>query len=333
MTLEIQQQKSLRYLNTFGLPATAEHFASAHTEEEVREALALARDRHWPVTVLGGGSNMVLSKDIAGLVLHVAIPGILFDGRRLEAGAGEAWHQLVLASLEQGLSGIENLSLIPGSAGAAPIQNIGAYGAELEQVFESLEAIDRQTLESIRFDKADCRFGYRDSIFKGELKDRVVITRISLSLAQAFEPNLTYEGLQRHFAETGEAVTARSVSDAVCEIRRYKLPDPARMGNVGSFFKNPVIDAGHLAKLLAEHPLMPHWQTTSGAKVSAGWLIEQSGLKGQALGGAAVSDRHALVLVNHHGATGEDVLNLAHFIQDEVRQRFDISLEIEPIVY
>ena len=333
MTLEIQQQKSLRNLNTFGLPATAEYFASARSEEEVREALALAREKKLAVTVLGGGSNVVFSRDIAGLVLQVAIPGILFEGESVQAGAGEAWHQVVLASLEQGLCGIENLSLIPGSAGAAPIQNIGAYGSELEAVFVSLSAIDRDTLVTHTFEKSDCRFGYRDSIFKGELKDRLVITRISVLLSHTFLPNLSYEGLRRHFEESGEEVTARSVSDAVCRIRRSKLPDPARLGNAGSFFKNPVIGAAHLEQLLAAHPAMPYWRTASGCKVSAGWLIEQSGLKGQALGGAAVLDSHALVLVNHRQATGKDVLELAHFIQDEVRRRFDITLEIEPVVY
>lgn len=337
VTLEIQHGRSLASLNTLGLDVIAEHYACARSEDELCEALAWARDRRLPVTVLGGGSNVVFRSNITGLVLHVGTPGILFDNETVEAGAGENWHQLVLASLEHGLCGLENLSLIPGSVGAAPIQNIGAYGTELSGVFDSLSAIDRDSLESLTLSAADCRFGYRDSIFKGALKDRLVISSVRISLSRTFRPNLDYEGLRHELEQSGAGITAHAVSEAVCALRRRKLPDPEVEGNVGSFFKNPVVSAARLSALLAEHPGMPAWNADGakdGAKkVSAGWLIEHCGLKGRVLGGAAVSERHALVIVNRGPATGEDVIALAALVQERVFAEFGISLEIEPRVY
>lgn len=333
VTLEIQQDRPLASLNTLGLRVTAERYATAGSEAEVCEALSLARQNDWRVTILGGGSNVVFTDDVPGMVLHVCTPGILYDGERVEAGAGEEWHHLVLSSIEQGLSGIENLSLIPGSVGAAPIQNIGAYGGELADVFVSLTAVDRQTLATVEMDEKDCRFGYRYSVFKDGLRDRMVITRLRLRLRHEFVPNLAYEELRAEVEKSGMPLTAAVVSETVCAIRRRKLPDPAAIGNVGSFFKNPEVTAERLAELVHRYPQLPHWRTESGTKVSAAWLIDKCGLKGKQLGGAAVSSQHALVLVNRKGATGEDILSLARAVQEEVRHRFDLALEIEPVVY
>lgn len=332
MTLEIQQDRSLKRLNTLGLDARAEHFVHVANEDELREALELAAGHNWPVTVLGGGSNLVLSGDVPGLVIHMGITGIGFEGEMVEAGAGEPWHQLVMAAIGQGLSGIENLSLIPGSAGAAPIQNIGAYGAELTDVFDSLVAIDRHSLETLQLSRADCRFGYRDSVFKHALRDRVVIVRIRLKLSETFSPNLRYEALREALDASPGPLCASTVSEAVCNIRRSKLPDPAKTGNVGSFFKNPVVPQAQLDALQHRYSALPCWQTEAGVKVSAGWLIEQCGLKGEAIGGAAISPGHALVIINRGEATGEDVMTLAGLVQSRVEARFGIRLEIEPVV-
>jgi UDP-N-acetylmuramate dehydrogenase len=333
VTFEIQQQSSLANLNSLGLDVAAEFLAAAHTEDEVCEALEFARSRSCPLTVLGAGSNVVLSRPIEGLVLVMCIPGVLFDGERVEAGAGENWHHLVLGSLEQGLFGLENLSLIPGSVGAAPIQNIGAYGVELESVFSSLVGIDRETLSPVELNKMDCRFGYRDSAFKHNLKDRFVITRVRLSLSDNFEPNLSYDELAREVADSGEALSAELVSETVCRIRTRKLPDPSEIGNVGSFFKNPVVPLDRLEEMQSEYPAVPHWMTTEGAKLAAAWLIEQCGLKGLRVGGASISRSHALVVVNEGSATGNDVMSLAAEVQSRVGDRFGVALEVEPIIY
>ena len=333
MTLEIQHEQSLSGLNTLGLDTVAEHLVRVTSEDQICEMLAHAKSHRWPVTVLGGGSNMVLTRKVRGLVMLVAVPGIHYSGRSVHAGAGETWHKLVLDSLDQDLSGIENLSLIPGSVGAAPIQNIGAYGAELSDVLESVTAIDRETLQTITLSKEDCRLGYRDSIFKHELKERMVISQVELSLHDDFVANLDYEPLRTSIEAKEAPVTARLVSETVSRIRQSKLPDPARIGNVGSFFKNPVLDANKVGELRLEYPGLPSWETPSGTKVSAAWLIEQCGLKGETIGGAAVSPTHALVIINRGGATGEDVMALAGRIQSQVDAHFGIHLEIEPVVY
>lgn len=333
MTLEIQLDRSLTRLNTLGLNTRAERFVHVCTESDLREALALAREKSWPVTLLGGGSNLVFRGNVVGLVIHVGVSGIRFDGTFVEAGAGESWHQVVLSSLEQGLSGIENLSLIPGSAGAAPIQNIGAYGVELADTFETLVAIDRESLETVTLTRSDCRFGYRDSIFKQALRDRLVVTRIRLRLSNVFVPNLEYAGLQQEMESASTRLSPLAVSQAVCAIRRRKLPDPDLIGNVGSFFKNPIIEPSMLEVLKRDHAGIASWQTESGIKISAGWLIEQCGLSGASVGGAMVSPKHALVLINAGKAAGEDILALASLIQSRILTRFGIRLDIEPVIY
>jgi UDP-N-acetylmuramate dehydrogenase len=330
VTIEIQQDKSLKDFNTLGLDVTARHFVVARSEEDVRQALVAAREHDWPVTVLGGGSNLVMRKDVEGLVILVAIPGILFDGKQVEAGAGEDWHHLVLSCLEQGLSGIENLSLIPGSVGAAPIQNIGAYGVELVSVFDSLVAVDRESLETVVLTRADCEFGYRDSIFKHKARNQFVITRVRLTLAETFEPNLSYKELAD--AVAGLSLSPAVISEVVSGIRRSKLPNPDETGNVGSFFKNPVVDGARFVRLKEQHGDIPFWEMDHGVKLSAGWLIDQCGLKGYRIGDAAISPDHALVIVNAGHATGRDVIALAEYVQDEVNARFDLQLEIEPTI-
>lgn len=302
--------------------------------EEIREALSFAREHQLPVIVLGGGSNTVLSNDVDGLVLAVDLEGINFAGREAEVTAGENWHAFVLRALDQNLFGLENLSLIPGNAGAAPIQNIGAYGVELDRYFVSLDAIDRQTLELVTMDRAACRFGYRDSVFKRELKNRLIIVRIRLLLEDTFKANLTYEDLRAEVeASVDGAPSAIDVSEAVCRLRRRKLPDPGQIGNAGSFFKNPEVSEAHYRDLIKQWPDLPAWPSSDGVKLSAAWMIDHLGLKGSAVGDAEVSTRHALVLVNSGNARGSDVLELADRVQKAVKDGFGLELEIEPVIY
>lgn len=330
----IQENYPLSGRNTLGLHVQARYFASARSVEEIREALRFARDRDLPVIVLGGGSNTVLSKDVDGLVLAVDLEGMRFTGREAEVAAGENWHEFVLKSLDQNLFGLENLSLIPGNAGAAPIQNIGAYGEELEHYFVSLDALDRETLELVTMDRTECRFGYRNSVFKGELKDRLIIVHIRLVLDDNFTANLTYQDLRAEVeASVGDEPTAIDVSDAVCRLRRRKLPDPEQVGNAGSFFKNPEVSESYYRELLKQWPGLPSWPTSEGVKLSAGWMIDQLGLKGSAVGDARVSSKHALVLVNSGRASGTDVLELAGRVQRAVKDGFGLELEIEPVIY
>ena len=300
--IDIQQNISLKALNTLGLDVSAEHFVAVTSSVELLEAVDFARTHALPVFVLGGGSNVVLLQNVAGLCIHLAIEGFEKEDTLVRVGAGMNWHDLVLATLKAGLFGLENLSLIPGRAGAAPIQNIGAY-----------------------------EFGYRDSVFKHQLKDKAIITSISLKLDSKFEPRLEYAGIEAYLAERDEPITAKAVSDAVCAIRRSKLPDPARVGNVGSFFKNPVVTDQLLKGLKTQDSNLPAYAEAAGHfKLSAAYLIEQAGLKGLQIGDAMVSEQHALVIQNNGNATGSDVRQLAQEVQDRIRTRFDIDLEIEP---
>ena len=336
MTIEIQQQKSLMDFNTLRLKVVAQRFVSVRTESQLRDALALARDNDWPVMILGGGSNVVLGGDIAGLVIHMAITTVEFDGIRVDAGAGCVWHDLVAATIAQGLSGLENLSLIPGSVGAAPIQNIGAYGVELKDILECVIALDRRSGALVQLNNADCEFDYRHSVFKSRLRDQMVIMRVRLKLSKVFRPRLGYRELaQAVDAEVvrGTRITAQIMSDIVCRIRRSKLPDPDVIGNVGSFFKNPHVSLPVFEQLQSEFAALPAWPDGGSMKLSAGWLIEQCGLKGFRQGGAAVSLTHALIITNVDSASGEDVLTLARLIVEKVQHRFNLTLEVEPIVY
>lgn len=332
--MKARQNPSLGRLNTFGLEARAALLLELESEEDLLSAPAFDPSRD---LVLGGGSNVVLASDVPGTVFLNRIGGIdILDENRehclLEAGAGEDWHRLVRWTLDRGLSGLENLSLIPGNAGAAPIQNIGAYGVELDSVIDRVSCWDWQRARWVSFNRRECRFAYRDSRFKSAEPDRYLVTSIRLKLARRFEPVLAYEGLREELAGAGiEEPTAIDVSNAVIRIRRRKLPDPAREGNAGSFFKNPLVTAADAEALKSRFPALPAWPQDDGArKLSAAWMIERCGLKGHAVGGAAVSERHALVLVNRGGAIGRDVAALAREVQRVVQDKFGVMLEPEP---
>ncbi len=331
--MQIIENQPLVDLNTFGLHATADFFCEINHE---RDLLAALKTAHRPIFVLGGGSNLLLTKNVAGLVLKNNLEGIEIRRRTskktwVRAAGGENWHELVLWTLENGLSGLENLSLIPGTVGASPIQNIGAYGVELKDVFLKLEAIELATGKKQVFNKKSCQFGYRDSIFKRHEKGRFFISAVWFSLPNEPKLSLGYGAINDILAERGiQKPTPRDVSEAVVSIRQSKLPDPAIIGNSGSFFKNPEIDRALFEKLAEKFPKMPHFPLADGReKIPAGWLIEQCGWKGRRLGNAGCFEKQALVLVNLGGATGAEVWQLAQNIIASVDQTFGIKLAPE----
>lgn len=328
----------LRALNTFGLPGRAARMAVIRDSDEIPGLLAQTDWADTPRLILGGGSNIVLTRDPPGLVLKVEIAGRELVGEDaaawlVRAGAGERWHDFVRWTLAQGWPGLENLSLIPGTVGAAPIQNIGAYGLELSERFECLHAVSLDTGRIRRFDLRECCFGYRDSIFKQAEAGRWLISSVTFRLPKLWQPVLAYAELAREVALSApQTPDPIHISDAVIAVRRRKLPDPAVIGNSGSFFKNPVLDAAHFGHLLALHPDLPHYPQPDGSyKVAAGWLIDRCGWKGRSLGAVGCYERQALVLVNLGGATGAEVLRIAAAIQDDVEARFGLRLESEPV--
>jgi UDP-N-acetylmuramate dehydrogenase len=329
----LEFDRDLSFANTLALPSRAERFWHARTESGVGDGLELANAHGWPITVLGGGSNLLLPPAIGGLTLRADIEGVAFrqgrgDTVHVEVGAGVGWHALVEACVGRELWGIENLALIPGLAGAAPIQNIGAYGVELADVVDWVELVDRRDARVQRLDRDACDLGYRDSVFKRELADQVVITRLGLTLSTRPRPQLDYGVLRERVAATS---SARDVFEAVCAIRREKLPDPIRTPNAGSFFKNPLVTATVASRLLRQSPSMPHYPQPDGqVKLAAGWLIDQCGLKGRREGAFGVHDRQALVLVHFGGGTLEGLLAFADKLVDAVRERFGVVLEREP---
>ncbi len=331
--MNIYSNYPLSHLNTFGIAASAEHFAIVRTEHQIREVLA----RDYPsIYVLGGGSNILLTNDLSGLVLKIDIPGIKIMVRKsdeiiVEVGAGVSWHELVLWSLENELCGIENLALIPGTAGAAPIQNIGAYGVELKDVFYRLEAFHLEKLETSKFDAEECNFGYRNSIFKNEMKGQYIITRIWLKLSITPKLNIDYGDIRNVLAEKGiVSPSVRDVAESVIQIRRSKLPDPSVLGNAGSFFKNPEIQASHFHSLQKAFSDIPHYPLHSDlVKIPAGWLLEKAGWKGKKIGQTGSHENQALVLVNYGNATGTEIKELALAIQKDIFQKFSIKLEAE----
>ena len=324
---------------TFGLPARAAHYIELTDSGDLPEICRLPEFDAATVCWLGGGSNVLFMQDFPSLVVRMATRGIRElertpDSVLLEAQAGENWHGFVQSSLHMGLGGLENLSLIPGTVGASPVQNIGAYGVEVKDRIHSVRCFDVQTQEWRELSNAECRFAYRDSIFKHEGRQRYVITSVVFRLDTQFVPNVKYGDLAQVLAEQcgGRAPTAQDVAQAVCAIRRSKLPDPAVLGNVGSFYKNPLVDAAHAQTLLAQYPQMPHYPQPDGrVKLAAGWLIDQCGLKGKTIGGAAVHDKQALVLVNKNRATAADVRALSNEICRIVAQRFAVDLQPEPV--
>lgn len=338
MSLCVQQQVSLKAYNSFAVDVASGWFTEAHDDDQVREALIYAEQQQLPVLLLGGGSNMLFTADVEALVVRMASRGIRVlqdDGDRVlvEAEAGEPWHPFVQWTLQQGLVGLENLSLIPGTVGAAPMQNIGAYGVELKDQFAGLTALDRRSGELREFSLDDCAFAYRDSLFKREA-GRWVILRVRFALRRTAALHLDYGPLRQRLAEQGIALpTAVDVSQAVCAIRSEKLPDPAVLGNAGSFFKNPLVSVELAQRLSAEHAdLVAYPQADGRVKLAAGWLIERAGWKGFREGDAGVHRLQALVLVNYGQASGRQLLALAQRIQADIFQRFAIDLEIEPNV-
>ena len=342
-TLDVQHRASLREHNSFGLPATARTLVHLKSEADVRRVVDHPQYGRAPKFILGGGSNVVFTRDVDAVVLKVEVMGRRLVAQTpeawiVEAGAGESWHEFVAWTLEQGWPGLENLALIPGTVGAAPVQNIGAYGVELEQRFDSLDAVDLVTGRGVTLQAAACRFGYRDSAFKqqgfGGLAGKSLITRVRLRLPRPWQPVLGYLDLERKRAESGiDAPDARTVFDWVCAIRRAKLPDPAVLGNAGSFFKNPVVSAEQCRDIIGRDPALVHYPLADGScKLAAGWLIDACGWKGKAVGRAAVHDQQALVLVNRGGASGAEVVTLARAVQESVYGRFGIRLEPEPVI-
>ncbi|WP_417697661.1 UDP-N-acetylmuramate dehydrogenase [Pseudomonas sp.] len=339
MTLQVRTGVSLKPFNSFGVDVTARLFAEAHSDADVRQALAYASANDVPLLVIGGGSNLLLTGDIDALVLRMASQGIRLlsdDGERvlIEAEAGEPWHPFVQYTLAQGWSGLENLSLIPGTVGAAPMQNIGAYGVEIKDVFAGLTALDRQTGEQRDFTLEECRFAYRDSLFKQQA-GRWLILRVRFALSRAAHLHLEYGPVRQRLSELGiEQATPSDVSRAICSIRSEKLPDPAVLGNAGSFFKNPLVPASQVAQLKLQYPdLVAYPQPQGQMKIAAGWLIERAGWKGFREGDAGVHKLQALVLVNYGCATGPQLLDLALRIQKDIAERFQVDLEMEPNRY
>ncbi len=337
--MQIESGVSLKPYNTFGLPAVAHTLVRVTSDADVRRVVDDPKLGRAPKFVLGGGSNIILTRDMPQLVLKVEVRGMRVVEERpdaciVEAGAGESWHDFVAWTLAHGCFGLENLALIPGSVGAAPVQNIGAYGVELKERFESLDAVDLVTGRSVTLRAGICDFGYRDSAFKHSLAGRSVITRVRLRLPRPWQPVLGYLDIQRKIAETGIAAPdARQVFDWVCAIRRVKLPDPAAIGNAGSFFKNPVVTPEQCRDIIGRDPEIVHYLLPDGSvKLAAGWMIDACGWKGKSVGQAGVYEKQALVLVNRGAAIGSEVMTLARAIQESVYGRFGIRLEPEPVV-
>ena len=334
--LDVLEHVELAPYTTFGIEAKARWFADVTSVDGLRAALDWSRSHGVEVFVLGGGSNMLLHGDVEALVLRIQILGVDVrsdDGRHVEVavGAGEVWHDFVMHTLDQGWGGLENLSLIPGSVGASPMQNIGAYGVEIRDHFAWLDAVRISDGALQRFTAEDCAFGYRESVFKREEKGKWILVRVAFHLDRESPLRMGYGAIEQELQHLPEAErTHRDVSEAVIRIRQSKLPDPAQIGNAGSFFKNPTIPAEQANALLTTHPNMPNYPQPSGeVKLAAGWLIEQAGWKGHNRTTHGVHDRQALVLVHFGGATGKEVWDLAQDVMKSVKDQFGVTLEPE----
>jgi len=350
--MRIEKNKSLAAFNTFGFEQRAEYYVEAGTLKDVQEVVHYCKSEQMPLTVIGDGSNVVLVNDLPGMTLRMTSNNIEFDFNtnkadniaRVSADAGVNWHQLVRTCIKKGAHGLENLSLIPGTVGAAPIQNIGAYGVELSASVDQVECVNSQTNERTVFSNADCRFDYRDSLFKQMSQNpppgaplsmpAFIITRVEFNLQTAFKPRLSYAALATAVANKGiEKPDAQTVSDLVCEIRQSKLPDPAKLGNAGSFFKNPVVDAATRQRICETWNNVPVYPQANGDfKLAAGWMVEQAGFKGASnpSGHIGAHKDQALVLVNHGGGTGPELLDFADEIKRAVLAKFGVTLEQEP---
>lgn len=333
--MEIQPDFSLKKYNTFGIEAKAKQFVAVHSTEELKTVLQ--QNQNQKKFILGGGSNMLLTKDIDALVIHVDLKGkkILSetdDFVLVQAQAGENWHEFVLWTIAQDFGGLENMSLIPGNVGTTPVQNIGAYGTEIKDTFVSCEAMEMASQQIKTFANADCRFGYRESVFKQDLKDRFIITSVVFKLTKRnHKINTSYGDITAELAKNNIANPGlKDVSNAVIAIRQSKLPDPKVLGNSGSFFKNPIVPKADFEKIHAKFPEMKFFPVSdTEVKVPAGWLIEQAGFKGQRFGDAGIHKNQALVLVNYGNATGQEILNVSKEIQRTILEKFGIAIEAE----
>lgn len=328
----------LKPYNTFGISANCLFFGTFSSISELKEQLLEVKSLNLPLMILGGGSNILFTKDFEGIVLKNNITGfsVIREGKNeviVKAGAGEIWHEFVLKCLDNNLGGIENLSLIPGSVGASPMQNIGAYGVEIKDVFFQLEAFHIKTGELHYFQNDRCKFGYRESVFKRELKNQYIITSVEFHLQKAAIVNTTYGAIGDELKAMGiEKPTIRDVSNAVISIRQTKLPNPKEIGNAGSFFKNPVVEKSLAEKILLEYPDMPNYPDRLNpllVKLAAGWLIEKAGFKGMRIDNYGVHEKQALVLVNYGGSTGKEIYDLSTKILTTIKEKFGVVLERE----
>lgn len=333
--MKILENISLKPYNTFGIENKAKYFVAASSIPELKEALQWAKNKGVEAIILGGGSNILLTKDQDALFIKIEIKGIELinddeENFYIKVGAGEVWHDFVLQAIENNWSGIENLSLIPGTVGASPMQNIGAYGVEIKDVFQSLQAVNRETLEVEEFYAPACAFGYRQSVFKTTLKNKYVICTVVFKLNKTPLFNTEYGAIQETLTKNGiSKPTIKQVSDAVISIRQSKLPDPAKIGNAGSFFKNPTISTEYYNQLQKSFPLIPGYPNYEGIKVPAAWLIEQCGWKGKRFDSIGVHSFQPLVLVNYGNGSGLKIKELAEEIQNSVIEKFNIQLDPE----
>ena len=336
--MQILKDYDLTHLNTFGLSAQSRYFYLLTDKNELTELSCLPEFTNNPVLFLGGGSNIIFTQNYPGLIIHLNNKGIhtvkeTEENILIEAQAGENWHDFVQFTLNKGYSGLENLSLIPGTVGAAPVQNIGAYGVEAKDYIESVECFDTQTRQFARFENKECTFAYRDSIFKSQYPSRFIIVSVCFRLNKQFHPCLQYGPLQQLVKQFGDnTLTPQDVAQEVCRVRQEKLPDPTILGNAGSFFKNPVVDTQTAQTLLQQYPdAVHHTVNNEQVKFAAGWLIDKAGLKGYQLGGAAVHAKQALVLVNKEQASAQDIQDLVRHIQQSIYKKYNIELEVEPV--
>ena len=334
--MKLEKNKSIQALNTLAIPSTAEYFCSVQDRDQLQQAVVWAKENYKRIRVIGGGSNMVFPSEIKGLLIQPALKGMAVvsedhDHVLLKIGAGENWHNLVKYCIAKGYYGIENLALIPGSVGAAPIQNIGAYGVELHQVLDSVTTFSLSSLKDEVFSVYECELGYRDSIFKHRLKNKNIITHVVLKLSKIDAPNLSYPQVKSLFARD-DTIDCTDVFNAIVDLRQRKLPSPEVTPNAGSFFKNPIIDHNVLSRLKTEYPDMPCYPFGEYYKIPAAWLIDQAGWKENTINGVQVHKNQPLVLINPEKKDQQEVLDFACAIQDDIKRRFGIELEIEPEV-
>ncbi|MAW65500.1 MAG: UDP-N-acetylenolpyruvoylglucosamine reductase [Flavobacteriales bacterium] len=336
----IESNVSLKKFNTFGIDISAKLFSQAENEDHVRNIIQSDHFSNHSSLILGGGSNLLFTKNYNGIVLRNHIQGIevIKEDREsvlVKVGAGVVWHKFVLYCIEKGWYGVENLSLIPGNVGASPMQNIGAYGVEIREVFHELEAVHLKTGEIHYFNNSDCQFGYRESVFKNRLKGEYLISRVIYKLSKKPNFTISYGAIEKQLEIMGiEDLSAKSVSDAVISIRQSKLPDPAKIGNSGSFFKNPIVSNKIYNAVKVNFPdLVAYKSGETSMKLAAGWLIEQAGWKGKSFGDYGVHKNQALVLVNYGGAAGKDIYDLSSEIIDSIKEKFGVILEREVNIY